>query len=115
MAINFAYLFSSRTFTCRIIKQSGTTGPAAPCKIRPIIKIPTFVANPEIRQPIIVKVSIPIRTFFRPIKSAKRGKNRANKAAAVKKMVCVSAIDEAVVCNWVCMVTKAGESIEALS
>ena len=58
---------------------------------------------------------MPDRTFLRPLRSARRGRNSENSAAAVKNTVCVSPMASAVVLSSFCIVTSAGESIEALS
>ena len=112
-AINLVYCFSSGTRTCNMMMHSVTIGPAAPCSKRPTSSTVTFGASAETVQPATVNSSIPISTFLRPIRSAKRGRNSENNAAEVKKTVCDKPIWVAVVFSSLCIVTKAGDNMEA--
>ena len=98
-----------------MIMHNVTIGPAVPCSKRPRSRIGTLGANAATLQPATVAISMPSKTFLRPTKSAKRGRNSENNADEVKNTVCERPICVAVVFSSFCMVTNAGESMEALS
>ncbi len=110
-----AYCFSLGTCWRRMIRHSGTVGPAAPWIRRPRNRTATFGASAATTQPIPVTTIIPISTLRRPIRSPQRGRNRENRAAAVKNAVWVMPIWAGVASSSTSIVARAGASMEALS
>src|SRR5699024_12040030 len=93
----------------------ATVGPATPWIRRPRNNTATFGARAATRQPIPVTIIMPIKTLRRPIRSPQRGRNRENRAAAVKNAVWVIPIWAGVASSSTSMVARAGASMDALS
>ena len=112
------YRFGSGTACLRMMRHSGTVGPATPWTMRPANSSATEPSTPdsaEITQPTAVRTIIQVSSRRRPIMSPRRGRKRAKSAAAVKKAVCDVAMTVPVVLSSFSMVTSAGLSMEALS